>query len=109
MSFDTHCPQCRFVTRQLGQSTPCLLHLALVAASDTDEPDAPPPSGAALPDYDEPYEFGQVHPTVDRPEPFSLREYVRLSLLRCRLREQRGLDVAGGLSARAQERPLASR
>jgi hypothetical protein len=35
--------------------------------------------------YDEPYEFGRVQPTADRPGPFTLREYTRLLLLRSRV------------------------
>jgi hypothetical protein len=44
-------------------------------------------------DYDEPYTFGGLRPTVDRPGPFSLREYVRLQLLRTRIHaDPSGLD-----------------
>ena len=68
MSLEARCPQCVFVSRQLGQPTPCLLHASL------------PDSEMECPDYDEPYTFGLVHPTVDRPGPFSLREYIRLAL-----------------------------
>jgi hypothetical protein len=89
MPVDPRCPQCAFVSRQLGQPTPCLLHVSLapetigVAPAEVEvevEVDAP-----AAADYDEPYAFGQLHPTVDRPAPFSLREYVRLQLLRSRV------------------------
>jgi hypothetical protein len=84
MSFEDRCPQCLFVSRQLGQLTPCLLHVSLsgdiapavLAANDRH---------FAIDDYDEPYAFGQRRPTVDRPGPFSVREYVRLQLLRSRL------------------------
>jgi hypothetical protein len=87
------------VSRELGQPTPCLLHVALA------EPDvAPVPEAAA--DYDEPYVFDQVHPTIDRPGPFTLREYVRLRLLRSRIQEQRSTVNASPV---AQEEPLASR
>jgi hypothetical protein len=82
MSLDHRCPQCAFVSRQLGQPTPCLLHVSLAPeAAGTDPVEAPTPPA----EYDEPYVFGQLHPTVDRPGPFSLREYVRLQLLRSRL------------------------
>src|SRR5437588_7025864 len=84
MSFQARCPQCLFVSRQLGQRTPCLLHVSPVYESDSADlaaEDAPLP----ITDYDEPYAFGQLHLTVDRPSPFSLREYVRLQLLRCRV------------------------
>jgi hypothetical protein len=57
-------------------------------------------------DYDEPYVFGQVNPTIDRPGPFTLREYVRLRLLRSRLEEARSTGVQAD---KAQERPLARR
>jgi hypothetical protein len=84
MSFEARCPQCLFVSRQLGQPTPCLLHVSLtcdvepavLAATDQHHQNE---------DYDEPYAFGQRRPTVDRPGPFSLREYVRLQLLRSRM------------------------
>jgi hypothetical protein len=84
MSFEARCPQCVFVSRQLGQATPCLLHVSLV--SETEAEAAPPnTSVAACPDYDEPYTVGMLRISVDRPGPFSLREYVRLQLLRTRL------------------------
>lgn len=104
MSFEARCPQCVFVSRQLGQSTPCLLHVSLPAA--TDELVTAPDVVSACPesddrhatsraDYDEPYTFGQLRLTVDRPGPFSLREYVRLRLLRSRIQEQPSpLDTA---------------
>jgi hypothetical protein len=99
MSFEARCPQCLFVSRELGQPTPCLLHVALA------EP-APAPSPQPVGDYDEPYVFGQIRPTIDRPGPFTLREYVRLRLLRSRIQEQRSGEP---LSAVTQEEPLASR
>jgi hypothetical protein len=100
MSFEPQCPQCLFVSRELGQATPCLLHVALATSA---EPEATPaPAG----DYDEPYVFGQLHPTVDRPGPFTLREYVRLRLLRSRVQEQRSSDPP---PAQAQAEPLARR
>jgi hypothetical protein len=83
MSFEARCPQCLFVTQQLGQSTPCLLHVSLPT-----EPECAPPldleSVAQGAEYDEPFAFGQ-RITVDRPGPFLLREYVRLQLLRTRI------------------------
>jgi hypothetical protein len=100
MSFEAQCPQCLFVSRQLGQPTPCLLHVALVA------PTEPEPTPAAVGDYDEPYVFGQINPTVDRPGPFTVREYVRLRLLRSRIEEQLSGRIASEL---AQEEPLARR
>jgi hypothetical protein len=84
MSFEARCPQCLFVSRQLGQPTPCLLHVSLPNESDATDlatKDTAPP----IRDYDEPYAFGQLRLSVDRPGPFSLREYVRLQLLRCRV------------------------
>jgi hypothetical protein len=77
MSFLARCPQCVFVTRQIGQFTPCLLHVDV---------DAQPEVQVDV-SYDEPYVFGQVRPSVDRPGPFTLREYVRLALLRSRLQD----------------------
>jgi hypothetical protein len=103
MSFEAQCPQCLFVSRQLGQPTPCLLHVALAASA---EPAELEPTPAPVGDYDEPYVFGQLHPTVDRPGPFTLREYVRLSVLRSRIQEQR---TATGAQEAAQEQPLARR
>jgi hypothetical protein len=85
MSFEARCPQCLFVSQQLGEPTPCLLHVSPGADPETQLiPRTEPvlPQGA---DYDEPYAFGQSRPTVDRPGPFRLREYVRLQLLRTRI------------------------
>jgi hypothetical protein len=59
-----------------------LLHVTLAPEA------ASAKSAPAVEDYDEPYAFGQLHPTVDRPGPFSLREYVRLQLLRTRLQAE---------------------
>jgi hypothetical protein len=84
MSFEARCPQCLFVTRQLGQPTPCLLHVSLpdtLERTRRDMPDLEPTDAT----YDEPYAFGQPRPNVDHPGPFSLREYVRLQLLRSRI------------------------
>src|SRR5712692_10511083 len=83
MSFETRCPQCVFVTQQLGHSTPCLLHVALSDA-ECESTAALEPVLAQAADYDEPYAFGQ-RITIDRPGPFLLREYVRLQLLRTRI------------------------
>jgi hypothetical protein len=88
MSFEARCPQCVFVSRQIGQSTPCLLHVELDAPAET----------SASSDYDEPFEFGQVRPSVDRPGPFTLREYVRLALLRMRIQEERRSRREGDVS-----------
>jgi hypothetical protein len=96
MSNEARCPQCLFVSRQLGQPTPCLLHVSL--AGD------PGPAATQKPDYDEPYAFGQSRPTVDRPGPFSLREYVRLQLLRTRIQEN-----PSPLDHQAQGRTLSRR
>lgn len=96
MSNEARCPQCLFVSRQLGQPTPCLLHVSV--ACD------PVPSATQKPDYDEPYAFGQSRPTVDRPGPFSLREYVRLQLLRTRIQ-----DNPSPLDQEAQGRTLSRR
>jgi hypothetical protein len=87
MSFEARCPQCVFVSRQLGQLTPCLLHVTLATEA---EAQSPTPSDTVAPVaeaevYDEPYAFGQLRVSVDRPGPFSLREYVRLQLLRTRI------------------------
>ena len=99
MSFDARCPQCVFVSRQIGQPTPCLLHVSLVASDEHESADeTTTPSAASIADYDEPFAFGQVRPTVDRPGPFTLREYVRLLLLRSRIREERASRPAGELS-----------
>jgi hypothetical protein len=83
MSFEPRCPQCLFVSRELGQPTPCLLHVSLVPSEHAPAELAPDPSTEV--EYDEPYAFGQLRPTVDRPGPFSLREYVKLQLLRTRI------------------------
>jgi hypothetical protein len=97
MSYEVRCPQCLFVSHELGQPTPCLLHVSF--ALDLDEP---------TPDYDEPFEFGQLRPTVDRTGPFSLREYVRLQLLRTRLQAEPSLKDAA-VAPRAHVRSLSRR
>ena len=84
MSFETRCPQCVFVTQQLGQPTPCLLHVSLPGEAECAPTLDIEPVVAQGADYDEPYAFGQ-RITVDRPGPFRLREYVRLQLLRTRI------------------------
>ena len=104
MSFEAQCPQCLFVSRQLGQPTPCLLHVALTAPA---EPAEQKPTREPVGDHDEPYVFGNVRPTVDRLGPFSLREYVRLQLLRTRLQaDPSPLDAP---SVRAQAHSLSRR
>src|ERR1700674_1003736 len=89
MSFEAQCPQCMFVSRQLMQPTPCLLHVS--QDSEAEQVMASEPAPCLSDDYDEPYEFGRLRLTVDRPGPFSLREYVRLRLLRGRLEAERSL------------------
>jgi hypothetical protein len=89
MSFEARCPQCMFVSRQLMQPTPCLLHVSLDFHAE--QLAASAPAVTTSDDYDEPYEFGQSRLTVDRPGPFSLREYVRLRLLRSRLEAEPSL------------------
>jgi hypothetical protein len=85
MSFEARCPQCLFVSQQLGEPMPCLLHVAPASEAETQPIARTEPVMARGPDYDEPYAFGQSRPTVDRPGPFRLREYVRLQLLRTRI------------------------
>lgn len=83
MPTEIPCPQCTFLSRHLRRPTACLLHLGT------------PASGAFLAQtYDEPYEFGRVRPTVDRPGPFTLREYTRLLLLRSRVQASREAALA---------------
>jgi len=89
MSFETQCPQCMFVSRQLMQPTPCLLHVSPDLRSE--QLVASKPASNVRDEYDEPYEFGQLRLTVDRLGPFSLREYVRLRLLRSRLEAEPSL------------------
>jgi hypothetical protein len=102
MSFDARCPQCLFVTRQLGQLTPCLLHVSLAPAGQAEASE-----DKARDDYDEPYTFGNLRLSVDRPGPFTLREYVRLLLLRTRVQtEPSRLDAP---SPRAHARSLSRR
>ena len=89
MSFEAQCPQCMFVSRQLMQPTPCLLHVS--PDFPAEQLVASPPASNVRDDYDEPYEFGQLRLTVDRLGPFSLREYVRLRLLRSRMQAEPSL------------------
>jgi hypothetical protein len=60
-----------FLSRHLRRPAACLLHLGTPVTTEQA--------------YDEPYEFGRVQPTADRPGPFTLREYTRLLLLRSRV------------------------
>jgi hypothetical protein len=106
MSFDARCPQCVFVSRQLGQSTPCLLHVSLTVPAERTVADEAGESVASSQDYDEPFVFGQVRPTVDRPGPFTVREYVRLALLRSRIQEERRSRGEGELSMLVRGVPL---
>src|SRR5690349_10998108 len=105
MPIEARCPQCLFVSRQLGQPTPCLLHVSLAADAEPDQP-AQPVAPDTVADYDEPYAFG-LRPTVDQPGPFTLRQYVRLQLLRSRIQANPSrLDHA---APRAQGRSLSRR
>jgi hypothetical protein len=87
MSFEARCPQCLFVTHQLGRTTPCLLHVSLAPQCDLEPREHATLTASVAADYDEPYVFGRSRPTVDRPGPFSVREYVRLQLLRTRIQD----------------------
>jgi hypothetical protein len=99
MSFEARCPQCLFVSRQLGQPTPCLLHVSLPARAPREDAQNTPDT------YDEPYAFGGLRPTVDRPGPFSLREYVRLQLLKSRIQANPShLDQPAQAQARSLSR-----
>ena len=91
MSSDAACPQCRFLTRQLGRVTACLLHITLASEAENVQPGDLALDAAEQPgptDYDEPYTVGQLRLNVDRTGPFTLREYVRLQLLRTRVQAQ---------------------
>jgi hypothetical protein len=102
MSFEAQCPQCMFVSRQLMRPTPCLLHVSPGVEAEQRTTSAAAPSVIA--DYDEPYEFGQLRLTVDRPGPFSLREYVRLRLLRSRMEAEPSLLDAPATEVRSLSR-----
>jgi hypothetical protein len=98
MSHEARCPQCLFFSHQLGRPSACLLHVSL-------DPELEPSIAPA--DYDEPFEFGQLRPTVDRTGPFSLREYVRLQLLRTRIQAEPSAKDAA--APRAHARSLSRR
>jgi hypothetical protein len=107
MSHEARCPQCVFVSRQLGAPTPCLLHVSLVSETDAELRAASDTVATADEGYDEPYAFGQQRVSVDRLGPFSLREFVRLQLLRSRIHANPSkLDAP---SAAAHARSLSSR
>src|SRR3979490_1673630 len=86
MSFEARCPQCLFISSQLGKRMACLLHLSValepqvLASRELTE--------KVGGEYDEAYVFGKLRPTVDRPGPFTLRQYVRLQLLRSRIQAE---------------------
>jgi hypothetical protein len=105
MSFETRCPQCLFISSQLAQRTPCLLHVSV--GFDVQPPVAVKRSVSPELDYDEPYAFGQLRPTVDRPGPFTIREYVRLQLLRSRIQAE--LSPVDALSTCVPVHSLAQR
>lgn len=109
MSFEARCPQCRFVTQQLGQSTPCLLHVSIVSEAElaAEVASATAAAQAGPEDYDEPYTVGELRLTVDRPGPFTLREYVRLQLLRTRV--QANPSALDARAVRAQATTLSPR
>jgi hypothetical protein len=111
MSFEPRCPQCVFVSRELGQPTPCLLHVSLVpierAETELDSDPTITSQSTREQDYDEPYAFGQLRPSVDRPGPFSLRQYVRLQLLRTRI--QANPSRLDELAPRTQAQSLSRR
>jgi len=107
MSFEARCPQCLFVTRQLGEPTPCLLHVSLAHVRHPEPREESTPTAIEAANHDEPYVFGRSRPTVDRPGPFSVREYVRLQLLRSRIQgDPSPLDQP---ARRAQARSLSRR
>lgn len=90
MSFEARCPQCQFLTQQSGRATPCLLHVSVVPEAQAEalaELEAAERAQARTEDasYDEPYTVGTLRVSVDRPGPFTLRQYVRLQLLRTRV------------------------
>jgi hypothetical protein len=96
-----------FVSQQLGQPTPCLLHVSIVCEAESQSMLDVEPQPTPSADYDEPYEFGQARPTVDRPGPFRIRELVRLQLLRSRTQaEPSALDAP---TRRSQARSLSRR
>jgi len=95
-----------FVSRHIGQSTPCLLHVSLAPVAELADADEAEAATEESLDYDEPYVFGQAQPTVDRPGPFTLRQYLRLMLLRGRIQEARDSSREGGVSMLAREQCL---
>jgi hypothetical protein len=81
-----------------------LLHVAFRDDHDDAEVES---AALACEEYDEPYTFGELRLTVDRPGPFTLREYVRLQLLRTRLQaDPSALDAP---AVRAHARSLSRR
>ncbi len=106
MPIEARCPQCLFLSHQLGQPTPCLLHVSLPANEPESTAEVDLESAQDF-DYDEPYDFGQRRPTVDQPGPFTVRQYVRLQLLRSRIEANPSpLDAA---ARRTQVRTLTRR
>ena len=93
------CSACAFVRSQLGTPTPCPTHAGMWYSAVDDQSLATLPVTAterrcersevvAGPDQRNEPAFGVRRPTVDRPGPFTLREYARLLLLRSRVQEQ---------------------
>jgi hypothetical protein len=94
-----------FISSQLGQHTPCLLHVSVSFAAQA--PTALEGEQGVGVEYDEPFTFGGIRPTVDRPGPFTVREYVRLQLLRSRI--QAGPSALDVSSARVEAHSLSPR
>lgn len=74
MFFLQNCPQCSFLSLQVGRPTACLLHVEPGTLSTTEGANAPVAEAC--------------RPTCERPAPFTLREYARLLVLRSRVQEE---------------------
>ena len=71
------CSACAWVTEQLGSTTPCPFHAG----------DLTPDRSLAMDQVTE-WCLAAARPTIDRPWPFTPREYARLLVLRGRVQER---------------------
>src|SRR3979490_555496 len=83
MNTPSTCAACEFVSTHLGSGTPCPWHAGQGFGV------------GSRPDHRQSSVFADPRPTVDRPWPFTPREYARLLLLRGRVQEGTNTALLG--------------
>ena len=89
MPHQVHCPQCVYITTQLGTRTACLLHVDEGLAKLEEVASARWQQHTAARAIATP----EPLPAADSPGPFTTRELARLMVLRGRIREERGAPL----------------